>query len=81
MGFIVAKRLGKAARRNHVKRLLREAYRLHRHTLDTALSAAAAGLHGALIAKTTEMDFKTAEKEVIHLLNRAVHDLHVTFDL
>ena len=33
VGFAVPKRLGKAVRRNRVKRLMRETYRKHRHEL------------------------------------------------
>src|SRR5699024_2731624 len=39
MGFIAAKRLGKANKRNYLKRLLRESYRLHRHPLTNAVEA------------------------------------------
>ncbi len=81
MGFITAKRLGPATKRNRTKRLLKEAYRLNRHPLSAALTAASVGFHGVLIAKTVEMDFTTAEKEVVALLARATNDVHSTFDL
>lgn len=81
MGFIAAKRLGTATRRNRAKRLLKEAYRLHRHSLTEALTSASVALHGVLIAKTVQIDFSSTEKEVISLLNRVVNDLYSTFDL
>lgn len=79
MGFIVAKRLGTATRRNRARRLLKETYRLQRHSLTEALTSASVGFHGVLIAKTVQMDFNTTQKEVISLLNRVVNDLHSTF--
>lgn len=79
MGFIVAKRLGTATRRNRARRLLKEVYRLHQHSLTEAFTSASVGFHGVLIAKTVQMDFNTAKKEVISLLNRVVNDLHSTF--
>lgn len=81
MGFIVAKRLGKATRRNHVKRLLKEAYRLNRCHFMEALDATSIGFHGALSAKSIHVDFKTAEREITNLLDRVVLELHSRFDL
>lgn len=81
MGFIVAKRLGKANRRNLIKRLFREAYRLNRHPLMDILSSASAGFHGVLSAKTIHMDFKMVEKEIQRLLQRTVAELHSRFEL
>jgi ribonuclease P protein component len=78
MGFIAAKKLGKAAERNHLKRLLREAYRLHRHSLMDALQASSTGFYGALIGKTAAVNFKTVESETIHLLQRTVNHLQVS---
>lgn len=81
MGFIAAKRLGTATQRNRARRLLKEAYRLHRQPLSEVLTTASVALHGVLIAKTVQMDFHTVEIEVISLINRVVNDLHSTFDL
>ena len=81
MGFIVAKRLGKASGRNRVKRLLKEAYRLNRCQFMDALYARTMGFHGALSAKSINIDFKTAEREVTNLLDRVVLELHSSFDL
>jgi ribonuclease P protein component len=81
MGFIVAKRLGKAAERNYIRPIFKEAYRLNRHSFVNALCMAPAGFHGALIAKTVKIDFKTAEQEIIHLLDSVINHLYSTFDL
>ena len=70
MGFIVKKSLGKAHKRNHMKRLLREAYRLHQHILSGPLQKAQITLHGALVAHTTDVSFDDVEPNVITLLTR-----------
>jgi ribonuclease P protein component len=81
MGFVVAKRLGKANRRNRIKRLFKEAYRLNRHSLMDVLSSSSASFHGLLAAKTIDMDFNTAEEEIQRLLKRLVTQLHSGFEL
>lgn len=68
MGFIVKKSLGKAHKRNYMKRLLREAYRLHQHMLADSLQQAGQTLHGAFMAKTVDASFADVEQEVIALL-------------
>ena len=70
MGFIVKKSLGKANKRNKIKRLLREAYRLHQHMLTDSLKNVRMTFHGAFMAKNIDMDFAVIEKEVINLLEQ-----------
>jgi len=72
MGFIVAKRLGKATDRNRTKRLLREAYRLNRHPLMETLQTYNVAFYGAFLAKTVDMDYQTAETQVQALLGRVI---------
>ena len=70
MGFIVKKSLGKAHKRNAMKRLLREAYRLHQHILTDPLQQAQQTVHGAFVAHTVNASFKDVEQDVILLLKR-----------
>lgn len=68
MGFIVKKSLGKAHKRNNMKRLLREAYRLHQHMLYDPLRQLQRTFHGALIAYHVDVPYAEVEQEVIALL-------------
>lgn len=69
MGFIVKKSLGKANKRNRMKRLLKEAYRLHQHILSEPLQKAQLTFHGALMAKNIDRDYAEIEQSVVALLN------------
>lgn len=69
MGFIVKKSLGKANKRNHMKRLLKEAYRLHQYILSESLQNAQLTFHGALMAKAVGVDYRQIESNVVALLN------------
>jgi len=71
MGFIVKKSLGKANKRNSMKRLLKEAYRLHQHTLLAPLREADLTFHGALMANTVDAAYHDVEQQVISLLEQA----------
>jgi ribonuclease P protein component len=77
MGFIVKKSLGKANKRNHMKRLLREVYRLHQNMLSEPLKAAPMTFHGALMAKSVDVTYTEVEKDVVALLNE-VRNQHPT---
>lgn len=70
-GFIVKKKLGKAAKRNRIRRLLKEAYRLNRHGLTELVQTSDIGFHGVLMAKTTDLDFDQAQQSVAELLDKA----------
>ncbi|MEL7833386.1 ribonuclease P protein component [Fodinibius sp. Rm-B-1B1-1] len=70
MGFIVKKSLGKAHKRNHMKRLLKEAYRHHQHILSKPVSGASVTFHGAFMAKVVDATYADVEKNVIALLSK-----------
>jgi ribonuclease P protein component len=74
MAFIAGKKTGKAVRRNHIKRLMREAYRLNRHTFEKVVSESGVGFHGALIARRSDTSYKAVEQDIIKLLDRAAKD-------
>ena len=69
MGFIVKKKLGNAAKRNRVKRLMKEAYRLNQHTISELVLSKNLCLHGAFLANTIEMTFDQAEQNIKKLLS------------
>lgn len=75
MGFIVKTSLGKANKRNHMKRLLREAYRLRQHTLSDPLIETRRTFHGALMARTVGASFREVEQDVEALLMQAREQL------
>lgn len=68
MGFIVKKSLGNAHKRNNMKRLLREAYRLHQHILSDPLQRTQRTLHGAFMAHNIDAAFAEVEQDVTTLL-------------
>lgn len=70
MGFIVKKSLGKANKRNRMKRLLKEAYRLHQHLLSDPLQDVHLTFHGVLMAKTVDIDYNEVEQDVVALLQK-----------
>lgn len=80
VGFIVKKKLGKAARRNRVRRRLKEAYRLNQNILLDPVQSAGVGFHGVLMANTIELDFDQAQHSVVELLNKARHYIVTSTD-
>lgn len=79
MGFIVKKSLGKANKRNRMKRLLKEAYRHHQHILSVPLKKANITFYGVLMAKTTDAGYADVENNVIALLREAKEKLSTIF--
>lgn len=69
VGFIAPKRIGNAVKRNHAKRLMREAYRLNQHILTKVPEINQIGLRFVFMAKQADLTFTDVQKDVIQLLN------------
>lgn len=70
MGFVASKKLGNAVQRNHIRRLMREAYRLNQHLISDYCDREQVSLNGILIAKDIHADFHSVEKDCINLLSK-----------
>lgn len=70
MGFVVKKSLGKANKRNRMKRLLKEAYRHHQNILSEVVKNVGITFHGVLMAKTIDANYADVEQNVIALLSK-----------
>lgn len=79
MGFIVKKKLGNAVKRNRVKRLMREAYRLNQHAISDLVLSQNICFHGAFLANTIDLTFEQAEQNIKKLLSEVRnHILSIT---
>lgn len=70
MGFIVGKRLGKAAKRNRLRRQIKEAYRLNRDLVPCQPV-----WHAAFIAKKIDVPYAVINTDCVSLLKQLGHRL------
>ncbi|TVR16429.1 MAG: ribonuclease P protein component [Balneolaceae bacterium] len=71
VGFIAPKkRIKKAVKRNKIKRLMRESYRLNQHILQDLFSQHNIGFHGAFLAGSDQLTFESTSSQVIELLQK-----------
>lgn len=70
IGFIAPKRTGNAVQRNHCKRLMREAFRLHQHILLELVQHQKLEIHCALIARSSSLNFLQVQQDVVTLMEK-----------
>lgn len=72
IGFIVPKRVVKSAvKRNRMKRLMREVYRLHQGLFQDFFSANTFGFHGAFLAHKADLSYNQVRNEMLSLMETA----------
>ncbi len=68
IGFIAPKKIGTAVQRNRTKRVLREAFRLNKHSLIDTVNDMNLGVHAALIAHKADLSSQEVHQQVATLL-------------
>lgn len=76
IGFAAPKKnIPKAVKRNRIKRLLREVYRLNQSYLQDFFTEERFGFHGLFLAKYQDLTFEEIEDEMITLLTETENRL------
>ena len=78
VGFIAPKRrIRKAVRRNKIKRLMREVYRMNQHYFGEFFSEDTFGMHAVFIANKDSLTYSDISRDMIPLLNQAREKLSI----
>ena len=78
MVSVPKKRFKRAVKRNRIKRLMREAYRLNKQLLTESILEKGMQIHIAFnYVSNDELDFATIEKKMNQALNKLVESLKI----
>lgn len=69
VGFIVPKKVARSAvKRNRMKRLMREVYRLHQGLFQNYFNANTFGFHGAFLAHKADLSYHQVKEDMLILM-------------
>jgi ribonuclease P protein component len=71
VGFIVPKKTGNAVKRNQIKRLLREVYRINQHYISDLFAENNFGFHGAFLTNSPDVTYQDIENDMVTLLKKS----------